>query len=286
MRQRVFSCVRVENNNTVAKFYMDLFPRKGKYGHAAAFTLTSGHETAEGGYLMPMSSIVANFNAPSEGEPSLLTHNQVETLFHEFGHIMHQVLTRAKYATFSGTRVKRDFVEAPSQMLESWCWEKESLQKLSGHYKDTSKKLPDELIQKMVDAKLANVGITYLRQVMFATLDMEYHTHSNVNTTEVYARLAKDIMLVPIPDGTMPQASFGHLMGGYDAGYYGYLWSEVYAADMYTRFEQAGLLDEKAGSDYRKWILEPGGEKPPLDLISGFLGRQPNQDAFLKSLGL
>lgn len=275
-----------DNGETVAVFFMDLFPREGKYGHAAAFTLLSGYQRADNTYEMPASSIVANFNAPAEGQPSLLTHSQVETLFHEFGHIMHQVLTEAKYATFSGTRVKRDFVEAPSQMLENWVWEKESLQKLSGHYQDKSKPLPDELIKKMVDAKLANVGIKYLRQAMFATLDMTYHTNKNVDTTAVYKKLSREVMLIPIPDGTMPQASFGHLMGGYDAGYYGYLWSEVYAQDMFTRFAKEGLLNSKTGADYRNWILAKGGEQNPMELITGFLGRKPNNEAFLKSVGL
>lgn len=277
----------VEGGKVIAKFYMDLFPRDGKYGHAAAFTISSGHTNEQGNYVMPISSIVANFNAPTEGKPSLLTHSQVETLFHEFGHIMHQVLTRAHYTSFSGTHVRRDFVEAPSQMLEFWCWEKVPLQKLSGHYTDTSKKLPDELIAKLVKAKSANNGITYLRQLMFATLDFQYHTSGpKVDTTGVYANLAKDIMLVPIPDGTIPQASFGHLMGGYDSGYYGYLWSEVYAADMYTRFAGDDLLSPKVGADYRKYILESGGEVEPLELITKFIGREPNNKAFLKELGV
>jgi thimet oligopeptidase len=120
----------------------------------------------------------------------------------------------------------------------------------------------------------------------FALLDMTYHTQPKVNTTEVYKKLAKTVMLVPIPDGTIPEASFSHLMGGYDAGYYGYLWSEVFAADMFTRFEKAGLFDKKVGAEYRKWILEPGGTVNPKDLISNFLGRKPNMDAFFKDLGI
>jgi thimet oligopeptidase len=281
------SCYQVKRDGKlISKFFMDLFPREGKYGHAAAFTLIGGYRRTDGTYQIPLSSIVANFNAPSESNPSLLTHDQVETLFHEFGHIMHQQLTQAKFPTYSGTRVKRDFVEAPSQMLENWVWEKESLGKLSGHYKDKTKKLPDELIQKLIAAKLANVGLNYLRQLTFATLDLEYHSSPTVDTTAVYKRLSKEIMMIPIQDGTMPQASFGHLMGGYDSGYYGYLWSEVYAQDMFTRFEKEGLLNSKTGGDYRKWVLEPGGEEDPFSLVRGFLGRDPNETAFLKSIGL
>jgi len=270
----------------VAMFYMDLFPRDGKYGHAAAFTLIGGSLKTDGTYELPISSIVANFNAPGPGKPSLLEHSEVETLFHEFGHIMHQVLTQARYATFSGTSVKTDFVEAPSQMLENWVWDKQALTKLSGHYTDTSKPLPEALVQKITQAKLLNVGLKYLRQLSFAMIDMAYHTVASADTTAIYKQLSEEVMLVPIPDGSQPQASFGHLMGGYDSGYYGYLWSKVYAQDLFTRFEKEGLLNPLTGGDYLKWILSPGGQDDPFELIRGFLGREPNEEAFLKSLGL
>jgi thimet oligopeptidase len=271
----------------IAVFYMDLFPRDGKYGHAAAFTLASGHLPANSErYEAPVSAIVANFNPPSEGLPSLLEHGEVETLFHEFGHIMHQVLTTARFATFSGTSVLRDFVEAPSQMLESWVWEKLPLAKLSGHYLDRKKPLPDDQVHRLLEAKLFNTGLKYLRQLFFAQFDMTLHTGSHASTTEIYRNMMRDIALIAVPEGTMPEASFGHLMGGYDAGYYGYLWSEVFATDMFTRFEKEGLLNRQTGEDYLNWILRPGGEAEPAELIRGFLGREPNEQAFLKSIGL
>jgi thimet oligopeptidase len=270
----------------VAYFYMDLFPRAGKYGHAAAFTLVSGFKREDDSYELPVSSIVANFNPPTPENPSLLPHSDVETLFHEFGHIMHQTLTKAKYATFSGTNVKTDFVEAPSQMLENWVWKKDPLQKLSGHYQNNNKKLPDEIIEKMIQAKRLNVGLQTLRQLAFASIDLDYHSKSKVNTTEVYAARMKDVMLIPIQEGTMPQASFGHLMGGYDSGYYGYMWSKVFAQDMFTRFETEGLLNSKTGKEYVDWILKLGGEKEPIELITGFLKREPSNESFLKSIGL
>jgi len=278
---------RIESQNKlIAFFYMDLFPRTGKYGHAAAFTLLNGFENVDGSYLIPVSSIVANFNPATPQNPSLLPHGEVETLFHEFGHIMHQTLTGAKYATFSGTNVKTDFVEAPSQMLENWVWNRETLKKLSGHYLDHNRKLPDELIEKMIQAKLLNVGLQTLRQLAFATIDLDYHSSAQVNSTEIYAKHMKEIMLIPIQDGTQPQASFGHLMGGYDSGYYGYMWSKVFAQDMFTRFESDGLLNSDIGKEYVYWILKPGGEKDPLELITGFLKRKPSNEAFLKSIGL
>jgi thimet oligopeptidase len=278
---------RIERQNqTVAYFYMDLFPRPGKYGHAAAFTLINGFERKDGVYELPVSSIVSNFNPPTPENPSLLPHSEVETLFHEFGHIMHQTLTRAKYSTFSGTNVKTDFVEAPSQMLENWVWKKETLQKLSGHHSNPSQKLPDELIEKMIQAKLLNVGIQTLRQLAFGTIDLDYHTSDKVNSSQVYAQRMNEIMLIPIQPGTQPQSSFGHLMGGYDSGYYGYMWSKVFAQDMFTRFESEGLLNPKVGNEYADWILKSGGEQEPLILITGFLKREPSNKAFLKSIGL
>ena len=272
----------------VAFFYMDLFPRDGKYNHFAAFEILKAYRKSDGNYRIPVAAIVGNFSPPTDTSPSLLEHDEVETMFHEFGHIMHQTLTTAKYASLSGTSVMTDFVEAPSQMLENWVWKKSVLEVLSGHYKNPSEKLPSELIEKMLKAKLVSSGLTYLRQASFAMIDMTYHTSPSIDgkSTEIYSQLMKDTMLIPIQSGTFPQAGFGHLMGGYDAGYYGYLWSKVYAEDMFTRFDQAGLLDTKTGSEYVTWILEPGGVPNPFESIKGFLGRDPNQQAFLKSLGL
>jgi Zn-dependent oligopeptidase len=171
-------------------------------------------------------------------------------------------------------------------MLENWVWKKEPLQKLSGHYKNKNKKLPDEIIEKMIQAKRLNVGLQTLRQLAFASIDLDYHSKSKVNTTEVYASRMKEVMLIPIQEGTMPQASFGHLMGGYDSGYYGYMWSKVFAQDMFTRFESEGLLNSKTGKEYVDWILKSGGEKEPIELITGFLKREPSNESFLKSIGL
>ncbi len=267
-------------------FCMDLFPREGKYKHAAAFSLIGGRRLADGSYQRPVSSIVANFNKPTQDRPSLLKHDEVETYFHEFGHIMHQVLTQAKYGRFSGTSVARDFVEAPSQMLENWVWKAEILRSLSGHYKDHTKKLPQDLLDRMIAAKNLNSGIRYLNQVFYATVDMTYHTQEKIkDTTDLYGRLKQEIVMIPMTPKTHPEASFGHLMG-YDAAYYGYLWSEVFAQDMFTRFEKEGLLNPKVGREYRQIILEPGGSLDEGEQLKKFLGREPNEDAFLKNIGL
>lgn len=282
---KAYDIVDTQSQQKIARFYMDMFPRDGKFGHAAAFTLVRGYEKTPKNYEKPVSAIVANFNKSQDQKPSLLTHAEVETLFHEFGHIMHQTLTKAKYGSFSGTNVKRDFVEAPSQMLENWVWREETLSMISKHH-ITGEKLPKKLMSRMLEAKGVDKAISVLKQVFYASIDMHYHTALApiADTSALYHKFYEDIyMLHPLKE-TFPEASFGHIMGGYDAGYYGYLWSEVYAQDMFTRFDKEGLLNPKVGADYRKWILESGGEKDPMTLIVNFLGRKPSNKAFLKEI--
>jgi Zn-dependent oligopeptidase len=271
----------------IGYFYMDLFPREGKYSHAAAFNLVTARLLTDGTYQKPVSAIVANFDEPSGGRPSLLNHDEVETIFHEFGHIMHQTLTKAKYGRFSGSNVARDFVEAPSQMLENFVWDPSVLSSLSGHYKDRSKKLPKELLDKMLAARNADVALVNLRQLLFGIVDMAYHgPRPPSDTTKLYARVARDVSLIPMTEGTHPEASFGHLMGGYDAGYYGYLWSKVYAQDMFSVFKAAGVMSPMVGRRYREEILERGSSRDEMDSLKAFLGREPSEDAFMESIGL
>ena len=261
-----------------AYFYLDLFPRKGKYGHAASFTLLNGMQERNGAYRAPISAIVANLTTPAEDHERLLTLDEMETLFHEFGHIMHQTLTTVRYASFSGTNVKQDFVETPSKMFEMWLWQPATLKLMSGHYR-TGKRLSDDVLQRIVASKLHDAMGRHLRQAALATVDMIYHTSPYVDTTAVYARVMRDIRMVPIQEGTYPQASFEHLMNGYGAAYYSYLWSEAVAADMFGRFKREGLTNPGVGADFRQWILEPGCTRDPYKLVHGFLGREPNPDA-------
>ena len=282
---KLYEITDAAGGEPIAYFYMDLFPREGKYKHAAAFSLLTGRALPDGHYQRPVSSIVANFNKPAKDRPSLLTHDEVETFFHEFGHIMHQTLTKARFSRFAGSATARDFVEAPSQMLENWVWDASVLQSLSGHYQDRSKKLPKEFLDKMLAAKNVNSGLVNLRQLLFGSVDQNYHGTPPSDTTATYARLARDITMIPTSEGTHPEASFGHLMG-YDAGYYGYLWSKVYAEDMFSKFKAEGVLNPVLGRRYRTEILERGSSRDEMDSLKAFLGREPNEDAFLESIGL
>ena len=281
---QLFEIHDAASGELLAYFYTDLFPREGKFGHAAAFPLRDGGVDRDGKRRAPVSAIVANMTKPTPDSPSLLTHDEVETLFHEFGHILHQTLTQAQMRRFAGTSTEQDFVEAPSQNLEHWVWEPEVLDRFAAHYQ-TGEKIPREMLKGLVAAKQLNSGIRYLRQVFYASLDMAYHgPGEKKDTTKLLDEMVPICGFPNIP-GTHFQAGFGHLFG-YDAAYYGYLWSKVYGDDMYTVFEKNGILNPEVGMRYRKEIYERGGTRDGMDLVKAFLGREPNNTAFLKDLGL
>lgn len=269
-----------DDHGYVGSFYLDLFPRSGKYSHAACFGIQ-----CQAGDQYPVAAVVANFTKPGPSSPSLLLHNEVVTFFHEFGHVMHQICSKVQYSRFSGTRVERDFVEAPSQMLENWCWEPESLKKMSGHYK-TGESLPDHLMDKLIASKNANAGLGNLRQIFFGSFDQKAHSSPSINSAELFNKMQEEIMGISASEGSNSAASFGHLAGGYDASYYGYMWSEVFSADMFESVFKKNLLDKDAGMRYRREILSVGGSRDAMDSIEKFLGRKPNSAAFLKSKGL
>ena len=279
-----FDVTEANDNKVFARFHMDLFPRPNKYGHAAAFTLRSGRVLKDGSYQRPLSAIVANFTKPTDSTPSLLRHSEVVTLFHEFGHILHQTLTKSHYLRFSGTRTERDFVEAPSQMFENWVWHRDVLKKFAFHFK-TKEAIPEKVLDSMIAARQLSSGVTTQRQLFFANLDFKYHTENFTGNSTETARELHAITGFPFPEGTHFQSGFGHLFG-YDAGYYGYLWSQVFGEDMYTRFAEAGPLNKQLGSVYRETILERGGSVDGDTLVKNFLGREPNNKAFLRKLGV
>jgi thimet oligopeptidase len=283
---QMYSIYDKVTNELIGNFYLDMFPRANKYSHAAAFSVVMGKRT-EKGYQKPATALVCNFPKPTEFQPSLLTHDNVETYFHEFGHLVHGVLTKSDLVSYAGTSVARDFVEAPSQMLENWVWNKESLSLFAKHYQ-SGEIIPNILLDKMIAAKNVNSGTKSLQQVFYGIYDFSlndgFDPDGQETSTDLMKKLKNEVTLYPYQEGTHQQASFGHL-NGYGAAYYGYKWSEVYAQDMFSVFEKKGILNPEIGMKYRKVILEKGGTVNPRDLVKEFLGREPNSKAFLKSMG-
>lgn len=275
-------------DQVIGYFYMDMFPREGKYSHAAAYQLITGSvnplkddnnttSSSEPERILPIVAIVCNFPKPQRDRPSTLTHRDVETLFHEFGHCLHNILSLTELQEFSGTNVSQDFVEAPSQMLENWVWEKPILQLIG------SNSIPDEMIDKLISSRMSLSAIYTKRQLIFAILDQRIHTNRDINIDDILINTVKDVLHSDsyITPGTNMIASFGHLSGGYDARYYSYLWSEVYAADMFVRGFKYQVLDPVAGLRYRRNVLQVGDSIDAVDAVTNFLDSPPNQDAFL-----
>jgi len=266
---------------------LDIYPRDNKYKHAAMFGMISGKKLNDE-YQIPTASLVCNFPKPTQDKPALLLHNDVVTFFHEFGHLMHDLLTKAELASQAGTNVARDFVEMPSQIFENWAWDFEALCIFAKHYK-TGEKLPKELFDKMLAAKNVGSGLHVLQQIFYGTLDMTYHDKfdpkGNKSTTELVKELQNEITLYKFQEGTHFEAGFGHL-NGYAAGYYSYLWALVYAEDMFSLFKEKGILNKETGMKLRKLVLERGSTLEEMEIVKEFLGREPNDKAFLESIGL
>jgi thimet oligopeptidase len=264
--------------------YFDLYPRDGKYGHFANFPIIPYRVTANG-TRVPVAAILGNWPKPGPGQPALLSHDDVVTFFHEFGHNMAAILATAPYETLS-SGFRQDFVEAPSQMLENFVWQPSILKQISSNWK-TGQPLPDDLIAKMTAAKHVDYAYFTTRQIIYAMVDMDYHTMGpHVDTTAVWRQVTNQYSPLPMVDGILPQAAFGHIMGGYDAGYYGYLWSKVYAQDMFTVFQQGGLENPVVGMHYRTTILQPARTYEPDVEILNFIGRPMNPNAFYEEFGI
>lgn len=276
-------------NQFMGWLYMDLHPRDGKFSHAANFNLAAGYQLAKGRHTV-VTALVCNFTKPTKTKPSLLKHSEVTTLFHELGHGIHNLLSQTKFARFHGTLVPWDFVETPSQMLEFWTWSKDELRALTSHY-ETGEPISDDLIDLLIKSKHVNTGLQNLRQLQFGLFDMEMHT---INTTEVDARLdllklwnyyVRSVSLMAT-DGidTKGFASFGHIAGGYGSGYYGYMYSLVFANDIYYTLFKEDPMNVANGLKYRDAILRPGNSREIMDGLREVLGREPNSDAFLQEI--
>jgi thimet oligopeptidase len=265
------SCMSLDiEDGLVGYFYLDLYPREGKYSHAACFPFISKSENT-----LPVATMACNFG---QGH---LSFDEVETFFHEFGHVMHHLSSKAKIKDMASFSCEHDFVETPSQMFEEWCYMPETLNIMS-------KNLPVELITKLNKSRKMLQGYHYARQLMFGIFDMTIHSSSfdsmGLTPVELFSKIQKDIMNLDTIDNTSEPASFGHLMGGYDAGYYGYLWSLVYAKDLFSMFCPNKLLDPMLGLKLRKEVLSQGALRPSLESIKVFLGRDCSNEAFVNSI--
>ncbi len=276
-----------EHGKLIARFYLDLFPRPDKFNHAALFGIIPGKKL-EDNYQIPTASLVCNFPKPTKDKPALMLHSDVETFFHEFGHLMHDLLTKSELAAQAGTNVARDFVEMPSQIFEHWAWDYLALKQFAKHYK-TGEVLPQSLHKKMLAAKNAGSGLHVLQQIFYGTLDLTFHDKYNPNgeqtSTELVKKLQNEITLYKYQENTHFEAGFGHL-NGYAAGYYSYLWALVFAEDMFSVFHKNGVMNKATGLKLRKIVLERGSTIDEMEIVKEFLGREPNENAFLKSIGL
>lgn len=273
----------------IGYFAMDLFPREGKFGHAAMFDVVVPHEEGYKSekYVAPFSSMVCNFPAPNKKVPSLLSIGEVETLFHEFGHLLHMTLSRARLESQAGANVAWDFVETPSQIMENWVWEESVLSKLSKHYV-TGKRMPKDMIERVIKGKTFQNSYFYTRQLVQGKLDLDLHTGKVKDARKAYRQMNKFYFNITLPEKeTLFPAGFGHLVG-YDAGYYSYLWALVYACDAFNDFKSKGnkniLTNKVVGMKWRREVLEKGSSEDEIKLVTNFLGRKPNNKAFLKEV--
>ncbi len=285
---KVYEVREEKTQNYVGLFYTDFFPRETKKGGA---WMTAYREQGyfNGRVRRPHISIVCNFTKPTASKPSLLTYNEVRTLFHEFGHALHGLLSQCTYRSVAGTNVYWDFVELPSQIMENWVKEKEGLDIFARHYQ-TKAAIPAELVDKIKKASQFQAGYSSIRQVQFALLDMAWHSKDPSETTDVESFEIKNTevtRLLPRISGTNNSCSFSHIFaGGYSAGYYSYKWAEVLDADAFEYFKEVGLFDREVADKFKNFILSRGGTEHPMELYKKFRGREPDPKALLRRDGL
>ncbi|KII91059.1 hypothetical protein PLICRDRAFT_684635 [Plicaturopsis crispa FD-325 SS-3] len=263
--------------------YLDIFSRLNKYSNVSVWPLIPGYDLPSGGRRYPVAALLASFTKPTPEKPALMSHHDVTMFFHELGHAFHELLSRTRFSRFHGTKGAIDFVEAPSQMLENWCWEPKILVRISSHY-ETQQPLSAELIEKLTKTRYAGVGLFQLRQLFYAKYDVLVHMDQEyTDYTKLWNELRESMTMLKGQPGP-GQAGFGHLVGGYDVGYYGYAYSLVFAQDMYASVFKEDPFDPAQGLRYRDSVLCVGASKDELQILEDFLGRPPNSDAFLKAI--
>lgn len=278
-------------NNLRAGFYIDLYARTHKRDGAWMDECVARRQLSNGNLQLPIAYLTCNFMPPVDDKPALLTHDDVITLFHEFGHCLHHMLTKVNYSAVAGINgVAWDAVEFPSQFMENYCWEKETLELIAGHYA-TNKPIPNALFQNMLSAKNFQTGLQMIRQLEFALFDFRLHLEYQANQPDqIQSKLdevRKATTVITVPAFNRFQHSFSHIFAGsYGAGYYSYKWAEVLSADAYSKFEENGLLDAATGKSFMENILEVGGVREPMESFIAFRGRKPTVDALLRHSGI
>ncbi|MFM2486193.1 oligopeptidase A [Celerinatantimonas yamalensis] len=278
-----------QHNELRASFYLDLYAREHKRGGAWMDECQVRRIKADGSRQLPVAYLTCNFNRPTGNKPALFTHDEVLTLFHEFGHGLHHMLTQIDVAAVSGINgVAWDAVELPSQFMENWCWQSDALSFISGHYQ-TGEPLPQELLDKLLAARDYHSAMGMLRQIEFSLFDFKLHSQdpANISVQQVLDGVRDDVAVLKVPEFNRFQNGFGHIFaGGYAAGYYSYKWAEVLSADAFSLFEENGIFDEQTGQSFLHNILEKGGSQEPMELFTAFRGREPNVDALLRHSGI
>jgi len=260
----------LEDGKMIGRFYLDMHPRPNKYNHAAEFGIRSGVT----GRQVPEAALVCNLPGGQPGDPGLMTHDDVETFFHEFGHLVHALLSgRHQWIGISGITTEQDFVEAPSQMLEEWTWDPATLATFAKHH-ETNQPIPEPLVRQMRRASEFGKALNVRQQMMYARLSLSVYDRDpkTLDTTALVKHLTNTLTPFPYVEGTHFQTSFGHL-DGYSAVYYTYMWSLVIAKDLFSQFDRTNLLAPAVARKYRETILAPGGSKPAATLVADFLGR-------------
>jgi len=286
-----YYAVRDRDSTFLGGFYADWYPRENKRGGAWMDALITGYPAADG-FRPHLGLICGNLTPPLGDKPALLTHREVETIFHEFGHLLHHLLSRVEVRSLAGTNVAWDFVELPSQIMENWCWERDALDLFARHYQ-TGEPIPDDLFDKMKRARTFRSANAQMRQLGFGFVDLDLHIHYSPQTDgdpiEYSRKILQRFSPVELPSDHATIASFTHLFASpvaYGAGYYSYKWAEVLDADAFTRFRNSGIFSADIGAKFREYILARGDSEDPAELYRMFMGRDPDPNALLERLGL